>query len=74
MKKPSVHRIFGDKRLRLTVITGHGSELLGHGGTKREAVSQIIRLRKEGYNARMVYSHTFGYLVYSNKPWHRIPW
>ena len=78
MKKPSLHRTFNGKKLRITVATGHA--VINREGTftaraiKREAVMQLKRLRREGYHARMVYSNTFGYLVYSNKPWYKIPW
>lgn len=71
LKKPSLHRTFSGKKLRITVATGHG---FTERYSKNEAVRQLKRLRKEGYHARMVYSPTFGYLVYSNKPWYRIPW
>lgn len=70
-KRPSLHRTFSGKRLRITVATGHVYTVKG---MKKEAVSQLKRLRREGYDARMVYSETFGYLVYSNKPWYKIPW
>ena len=78
LKKPSLHRTFSGKKLRITVATGHA--VVNRGGIftaraiKKEAVSQLKRVRGEGYHARMVYSPTFGYLVYSNKPWYKIPW
>ena len=78
LKRPSLHRTFGDKKLRITVATGHAvinrEGIFTERAIKKEAVNQLKRLRKEGYQARMVYSKTFGYLVYSNKPWYRIPW
>lgn len=78
LKRPGLHRTFSGKRLRLTVATGHAvinkEGVFTPRAIKREAVIQLKRLRREGYQARMVYSTTFGYLVYSNKPWHKIPW
>lgn len=76
--RPSLHRTFSGKKLRITVATGHAvinrEGIFTERAIKREAVSQLERLRREGYHARMVYSKTFGYLVYSSKPWHKVPW
>jgi len=67
MAKPKITRTFNGIQYRLTRVTGNITP-------KREARKAIKDLRDQGYKARATKSRAFGYLIWSTKPWHKIPW
>lgn len=68
MAKGILHRTFDGKRYRLHRITGSSITAGEHRGHKRAVTSIVLRLRKEGYHARVTYSKSFGYKVWTDKP------